>query len=209
DFIPLATEHNLIEAIDDAILRHVIADIGRWSDQGIEVPRVSVNLSAARLGDPKLVDRLDAVQIPPGLLAFELVETIFLDTLNPQTEANLALIRSRGIDVEIDDLGSGHASLLGLIQLRPDRVKIDRQLVMPILENIAQRQLITALVDIARALQIEVVAEGVETLEHADVLSDLGVDALQGYVFNRPEPWEIVTGRLLSQFSAHPRRGLV
>jgi len=197
DFIPLATEHNLVGAIDDVILRHVIADISRWSDKGVDIPRVSVNLSAARLTDPKLIDKLDEVRIPAGLLAFELVETIFLDTLNPQTEANLAHIRSRGIDVEIDDLGSGHASLLGLIQLRPNRVKIDRQLVIPILQNVAQRQLITALVDIARALKIEVVAEGVETLEHADLLRDLGVDVLQGYVFNRPESWSVVTSRLL------------
>lgn len=205
DFIPMATEHNLIDAIDDAILRQVIVDIDRWSIQGVVVPRVSVNLSAARLGDPKLADKLDAVEIPHGLLAFELVETIFLDTLNPQTEANLNLIKSRGIGVEIDDLGSGHASLLGLIQLRPERVKIDRQLVMPIMQNVAQRRLITALVDIARALQIEVVAEGVETLGHADVLRELGVDTLQGYIFNRPEPQIVVTERLLSNQASASR----
>lgn len=75
-------------------------------------------------------------------------------------------------------------------------MNVDRQLVIPIHQNVTQ-QLITALVDNARALKIEVVAEGVETLEHADVLRDLGVDVLQGYVFNRPESWSVVTSRLL------------
>jgi len=196
EFLPLACEHKLIADIDDLILQHVLEDIQRWLAEGLEVPRVSVNLSATRLQDPDLGEKLEAMTIPAGRVSFELVETIFLDTLDAQTEVNLALIRGLGIDVEIDDLGAGHASLVGLIQLRPDRVKIDRQLVLPILENEAQRRLITALVDIARALQIEVVAEGVESAAHADLLQALGVDILQGYVFSRPEPRDAITARL-------------
>lgn len=82
--------------------------------------------------------------------------------------------------------------MLGMIELRPDRVKIDRQLVAPIIQSITQRRLVRSLVDIARALDMEVVAEGVETLEHADVLVGLGIDHFQGYAFGRPEPAAVI-----------------
>lgn len=197
-FIDLATEHNLIRQVDDEVLKHVLSDIERWKASGLKPPRLSVNISAAQLNDPELARRLDAMAIEPGQLSFELVETIFLDSPGKQIEDNLKLIRAKGIDIEIDDLGSGHASLLGLIKLRPDRVKIDKQLVFPIVEDIAQRKLVGALVDIARALEIEVIAEGVETLAHADVLAELGVDVLQGYAFGRPVAWDVSSRQLIN-----------
>ncbi len=86
---------------------------------GSKVPRVSVNLSAARLADPGLPDRLRSVAIPLGQISFELIETIFLDTLSSQVKENIELIRQLGVEIEIDDLGSGHASLIGLVELRP------------------------------------------------------------------------------------------
>lgn len=197
-FLPLAAEHDLIREIDDEILRHVLADIEHWSALGCRIPRVSVNMSAARLADPDLQSKLAALSIRPGQLSFELVETIFLDSPGEQIERNLNLIRERGIDIEIDDLGSGHASLIGLIKLRPDRVKIDKQLIFPVTEGAAPRSLISALVDIAKALGIEVIAEGVETLNHAALLAELGVDVLQGYAFGRPSARDSITDKFRS-----------
>ncbi|NKN12727.1 EAL domain-containing protein [Rhizobium laguerreae] len=197
DFLPMAAANGLMEFIDDAILRRVLFDIKRWSMAGLAVPRVSVNLSAARLADPRLIDKLRSVGIPPSQLSFELIETIFLDRLSDQVRDNIKLIRELGVEIEIDDLGSGHASLIGLIELRPDRVKIDRHLVSPVLGNNLQQQMIRSLIDIARALDMTVVAEGVETLGHGTVLADLGADVLQGFAFGRPEPAVATAARLM------------
>ncbi|MFZ2099042.1 MAG: EAL domain-containing protein, partial [Oricola sp.] len=93
-----------------------------------------------------------------------------------------------GIDIEIDDFGTGYASIVSLIHLHPTRLKIDRQLITPIVGSASQRRLVASIIDIGQSLGIKVVAEGVETMEHAAILRDLGCDALQGYAFARPMP---------------------
>ncbi|WP_374992020.1 putative bifunctional diguanylate cyclase/phosphodiesterase [Rhizobium sp. Pop5] len=194
-FLSLASYNGLVAELDDVILMAVLADMQSLESQ-LEGIRVSVNLSADRLNDPELITKLGSYDIPPGRLSFELIETIFLDSLSDHVRQNIEAIKSFGIDIEIDDLGSGHASLLGLLELRPDRVKIDRQLVMPILQSVPSRRLVGSLVDIARALDMGVIAEGVETIEHAKVLADLGVHTLQGYAFGRPQSFADLTARL-------------
>ncbi|MDB5621602.1 MAG: hypothetical protein JWR39_165, partial [Devosia sp.] len=99
---------------------------------------------------------------------------------------NIDQLKELGIDVEIDDFGTGYASIVSLQRLRPRRLKIDRQLVRPITAEPAQRQLLASIVDIGKSMGIQVVAEGVETLEQAALLRELGCDILQGYAFARP-----------------------
>ncbi|MDK4725591.1 EAL domain-containing protein [Rhizobium phaseoli] len=193
-FLSIASSNGMVAEIDDVVLKAVLSDMK--SSALLEGIRVSVNLSADRLDDPELAAKLDGYDIPSGRLSFELIETIFLDSLSDQVRQNIEAIKSFGIDIEIDDLGSGHASLLGLLELRPDRVKIDRQLVTPILQSVPSRRLVGSLVDIARALDMEVIAEGVETLEHANVLAALGVHTLQGYAFGRPQSFADLSARL-------------
>nr|WP_183842932.1 EAL domain-containing protein [Rhizobium etli] len=194
-FLSIASSNGLVAELDDVVLKAVLTDM-KSSASPLKGIRVSVNLSADRLDDPELTAKLDGYDIPPGRLSFELIETIFLDSLSDQVRQNIQAIKSFGIDIEIDDLGSGHASLLGLLELRPDRVKIDRQLVTPILQSVPSRRLVGSLVDIARALDMEVIAEGVETLEHANVLAALGVHTLQGYAFGRPQSFADLSARL-------------
>ena len=95
-------------------------------------------------------------------------------------------IKALGIDIEIDDFGTGYASIVSLTKLQPRRLKIDRQFVIPIVRSEAQRRLVQSIVDIGKSLDIEIVAEGVETMEHARMLRDLGCDLLQGYAFAKP-----------------------
>src|SRR5690606_485910 len=116
----------------------------------------------------------------------ELVESIYLDEGDGVVAWTIDQLKELGIDIEIDDFGTGYASIVSLQKLRPDRLKIDRQLVDPILTDPAQRRLLASIIDIGKAMDIEVVAEGVETLAHASILTDLGVDILQGYAFARP-----------------------
>ena len=110
--------------------------------------------------------------------------------------ANVAGLKAMGIDIEIDDFGSGHASIIGLVKLKPRRMKIDRQLVLPITTSREQKRLLRSIIDIAKALNIEVIAEGVETQEHAKLLTRLGCDILQGYAIAYPAPAADMLARL-------------
>jgi EAL domain-containing protein (putative c-di-GMP-specific phosphodiesterase class I) len=158
----------------------------RWQSRGVPVGRVSVNVSARRLRDEELISGLGKLAIQPGTISFELVESIFLDEKDELIAWNVDRIKEFGIDIEIDDFGTGYASVVSLMKLKPRRLKIDRQLVSPITTSPAQRRLVESIIDIGKSLGIEVLAEGVETMEHARVLRRLGCHSLQGFAFARP-----------------------
>jgi len=189
-FLKTADELNVVPLIDRTILEQTLWEATRWKAAGIAIPKMSVNVSAGRLHDVELMDTLDGLAIEPGTLSFELLESIFLDDENETIAANFEHLRAMGIDIEIDDFGTGYASIVSLIHLRPTRLKIDRQLVTPITHSDGQRRLVASIIDIGHSLGIKVVAEGVETMEHAEILRDLGCDALQGYAFAAPMPAE-------------------
>jgi EAL domain-containing protein (putative c-di-GMP-specific phosphodiesterase class I) len=152
------------------------------------VPRISVNISGQRLYDPLLIGDLQTLDIPDDAIVFELIETIFLDDCDDELMQSVDRIKLMGIEIEIDDFGSGHASLIGLVRLRPTRLKIDRQLVDAIDTSDEQRRVVKSIVEIAKALGVKVIAEGVETERHAVALTKLGCDALQGFALSRPAP---------------------
>lgn len=185
-FLKIADAYGLTADIDAAILRQVLRDRADWEAQGIVPPRIAVNVSADRLAQADLIANLRRLAIPSKAIVLELVETIFLDETDEVMSSNIDQIKQLGVDIEIDDFGSGHASLIGLIKLKPKRLKIDRQLVTSITVSEEQRRLVAAIVEIARALNVEVIAEGVETEEHARLLSRIGCDALQGYAIGYP-----------------------
>ena len=102
-------------------------------------------------------------------------------------DRELLVREHHGVTREGDEV-LGHASIVTLLKLTPRRLKIDRQLVIPLLETRSQQQLVSSIIDIGRSRGIEIVAEGVETMAHAEVLRDLGCHTLQGYAFARPMP---------------------
>ncbi|MGV4794610.1 EAL domain-containing protein [Rhizobium sp. F40D2] len=200
-FLKIADEHGLAAEIDAAILKNVLEDRLFWLVQGLAVPRIAVNISASRLADPTLLGKLRKLDIPPGVIVFELVETIFLDDSDEKLLDHIGDIKQLGIDIEIDDFGSGHASLIGLVKLRPKRLKIDRQLIAEVVSSAEQRRVVGSIVEIAKALDVEVIAEGIETEAHAVVLAQLGCDGLQGYAFGYPAP-AAETARLFSPMAS-------
>ena len=185
-FLEVADEINVTPAIDHAILTQTLDDYEKWLTQGLQVPKASVNVSLQRLHNEKLLNSLEKLKIRPGTLSFELVESIFLDDGDELIVDNIERIKEMGIDVELDDFGTGHTSIVSLMKLRPSRLKIDRQLVVPAIVSIPSRQLLSSIIEIGRSLNIEVVAEGVETAEHAHLLREIGCDILQGYAFAKP-----------------------
>ena len=189
-FLRIAEDLNVVSAIDRAILEQALANFDGWRLAGLGVPAVSVNVSFRRLHDQQLLAHLRDLSITPGTLSFELLESIFLDELDELVGWNIDQIREMGIDINIDDFGTGHASVVSLLRLRPKRFKLDRAFLDDLTKSPAQRQLVRSLIDIGKSLDIKVVAEGVETLQQATILRELGCDMLQGFVFARPMPTE-------------------
>ncbi|QRM55632.1 EAL domain-containing protein [Sinorhizobium sp. BG8] len=187
-FLKIAEDINVVATIDRIVLEASLADFSRWSHAGIGIPRLSVNVSSRRLHDPDLGLTLRGLAIQPSTVSFELLESIFLDDCDRVVVENLAEIRRQGIDIEIDDFGTGHASIVSLLKLKPRRLKIDRQLIRPISRSAEQRRLVATIIEIGRSLGIEVIGEGIETTAHAQILRDLGCDILQGYGLARPMP---------------------
>ena len=185
-FMPIAEDLNVVATIDRMILEQTLGFMQDWRDKGLLVPRASVNVSARRLRDENLIKSLKKLDIAPGTIAFELVESIYLDESDDIVAFNIDQIRELGIDIEIDDFGSGYASIVSLLKLKPRALKIDRQLVMPAVTSESQRQLLRSIMDIGHSFGISVIAEGVESEEHARIVTALGADTLQGYAFAKP-----------------------
>jgi EAL domain-containing protein (putative c-di-GMP-specific phosphodiesterase class I) len=196
DFIAVAEDLNVMATIDKVILEQSLAQMRRWHRADVKVPRIAVNVSARRLQDEQLIEGLKKLKIEPGMLTFELVESVFLDESDDLVAWNIDQIKELGIDIEIDDFGTGYASIVSLMQLQPKRLKIDRQLVDPIDKSASQREMVRSIVQIGNALGIEAIGEGVETVEQSRILRDLGCQLLQGYVFAKP-----MSSRAFSRFA--------
>ena len=187
-FLKIAEDLDCVATIDRIVLEQSLTDFAGWKTIGLGIGKLSANVSSKRLHDPDLARSLGSLDIAPNALSFELLESIFLDDCDRVVLENLAEIRRLGIDIEIDDFGTGHASIISLLKLSPRRLKIDRQLIKPVNRSPGQRKLVGTIIEIGRSLNIEVVAEGVETASHAAILRDLGCDVLQGYALARPLP---------------------
>ena len=185
-FIELADSLGVTGDIDAMVMEHALETKQFWADKGLNIDRVSVNVSAKRLSDRDLIPGLKAMDFDPSHLTFELVESTFLDRSAPQVAANIRRLREMGIEIEIDDFGTAYASIVSLTHLLPNRLKIDRELILPVTSSEHQRELVHSIIHIGRTLGIGVVAEGIESLEHADILRVMGADILQGYAFSRP-----------------------
>lgn len=185
-FLAIAEDMGRLAEIDEIILQYALQDLKKWDKIGLQIPRISVNVSGRRLMQSDLFERLDKLQIPVERISFELVESVFFDSADQVILDRLDAIRSRGIRIEIDDFGSGHASINGLLVVRPSALKIDRRLVSAALENTELVDLLKAVISIGNALGIEVVAEGVETITQIEMCSAMGCHQLQGYGVSRP-----------------------
>ncbi|RFZ89163.1 EAL domain-containing protein [Shinella sp. WSJ-2] len=191
-FLKIAEDLDCVATIDRIVLEKSLADFREWQSLGLGIGKISANVSSKRLHDPELARSLRTLDIKPRSLSFELLESIFLDDCDRTVLENLAEMRKLGIDIEIDDFGTGHASIVSLMKLSPRRLKIDRQLVKPVSRSPGQRKLVGTIVEIGRSLNIEVVAEGVETPAHVAIMRDLGCDILQGYALARPMPAQAI-----------------
>ncbi|TYP86767.1 putative bifunctional diguanylate cyclase/phosphodiesterase [Blastococcus xanthinilyticus] len=192
EFVPLAEQTGLIHPLTEAVLDQALAACRRWRDQGLALT-VGVNLSARSLLDAGLADQVAALLarhgLPPACLELEITESAAMKDPERALEV-LHRLRDLGLELAVDDYGTGHASLAYLTRLPVSTLKIDRSFVQTMELDTSDRTIVRSTVDLAHSLGLRVVAEGVETRATWDELGRLGCDAAQGYWLARPLPGE-------------------
>jgi diguanylate cyclase (GGDEF)-like protein len=187
-FIPIAERFGLIGAIGDWVIGEACRQARIWRDEGLRM-RVAINLSVHQLRKSDLSERIAAALaqhgINPQLLTCEITESDAME----DTESTMRIfnaLNALGVHLSIDDFGTGYSSLSTLRKMRPGELKIDRSFVLDLESSTDARAVVDAVVKLAKALDIKVVAEGVETEGQAQVLRSLGCDELQGYLYAKP-----------------------
>ena len=189
EFIPLAEETGLIEALGEWVLRTACRQMAAWRKRFTQARRMtmSVNVSSAQLTSKDMLgvveDAMRKADLPPELLRLELTESMVLEDVEAAAAA-VARLRLYGVTFSLDDFGTGYSSLGLLHRLEYEVLKIDRSFVMG--EWATNRKIINAIIDMAHDLDMKVVAEGVETTAQAAALAGLDCDAAQGFLFSRP-----------------------
>ncbi|MFC2981850.1 putative bifunctional diguanylate cyclase/phosphodiesterase [Roseicyclus marinus] len=183
-FIPLAEEFGLLARIERIIARDSIMMVQRLKADGIDIPKLSINVSVRAFETTAALGTLEELKPWPCRIAFELLETVDYTYDYKQLGPLIQKIRAGGVEIELDDFGSGHASLTTLLNLRPDRIKLDRMLVASLdSHDIGVNPLVRSITEMCLRLKIPMTAEGVEKENQALALAALGCDAFQGFIF--------------------------
>ncbi len=188
EFIPLAERFGLICQLGNWLIDEVCRQIHAWRDTGLRM-RVAINLSVHQLRQPDLVERiakaLHANDVNPSLMTCEITETVAME----DTETTIRVfhqLAKLGVSISIDDFGTGHSSLSYLRKLPASELKIDRSFVLDLETSEDARKVASAVINLAKSLDLKVVAEGVETEGQNRILREFGCDQLQGYLFAKP-----------------------
>jgi diguanylate cyclase (GGDEF)-like protein/PAS domain S-box-containing protein len=191
DFIPVAEESNLILGIGQWVLLEACNQIKAWQDAGINLPRISVNVSSRQFRQQDFVEQvkhaIDSSEIATHLLGIELTESVMIVDIN-DTVTKMKALKALGISIAIDDFGTGYSSLMYLKQLPIDTLKIDQGFIRDILTDASDAVIVETIVSMAQHLDLRVIAEGVETAEQLAFLKQRGCSVFQGYYFSYPLP---------------------
>ncbi len=188
-FIPVAEDTNLIRPIGEWTLREACRQAKTWQEAGFPATRMAVNLSGYLLQQEEILSYIDQTLTETGLepryLEVELTETALIQNAEA-TKKILAELKTRGLQIAMDDFGTGYSSLSYLQNFSIDRVKIDQSFVRGIGKDTSQATLVVTIIAMARALGLDVIAEGVETRQQLDYLMSHQCDEMQGYYFGKP-----------------------
>ncbi|MDX1808995.1 MAG: EAL domain-containing protein [Sulfurospirillaceae bacterium] len=191
EFIPIAEESGIILSIGEWVLREATKSAKQWIDDGMEPIIISVNLSAVQFRSTTLtsniIDILNEVELPIEYLELELTESVAMQ--NPQRAINIINeLHTNGIKLSIDDFGTGYSSLSYLKRFSIYKLKIDQSFVRDITIDPEDKAIVNAIISLAKSLGLKTIAEGVETIDQLDYLTEQGCDEIQGYFFSRPLP---------------------
>ena len=191
EFIEVAEESSLILKIGDWVFQQACLQLKIWSEQGIKDRHISINVSANQFNSDDFTERVESyVKETPDLaqkLTIELTERKPL-IISPTTVNRLLLLSGIGFKFSVDDFGIGHSSISYLRAFPMDSIKIDKSIIQNILKSNEDLALCTAIIALGKALSLDVIAEGVETEEIANLLNSLNCPYAQGYLYSKPMP---------------------
>lgn len=194
DFLPQLEAAGCMGRLSEVILYHAFTAIKAWDQAQLDVRQVGVNFSSAELSDPKLVEKitweLDRFELGPDRLAIEILETVVAKGPDDVITRNIKSLHDLGCRIDLDDFGTGHASLSSLRRFCVGRIKIDRSFVMKSDRDAEQQRMIRAILTMAEKLDLDTLAEGVETVGEHSLLAQLGCTHVQGYGIGRPMPFD-------------------
>jgi EAL domain-containing protein (putative c-di-GMP-specific phosphodiesterase class I)/GGDEF domain-containing protein len=206
DFLPAIEENGQLEHLAETMIAGAFDALQKWDRAGVDVPRVGVNFAGPELSNPRLAEKvqweLDRFNLNPDRLAVEILETVVGNTQDDVIARNIRVLQEMGCCVDLDDFGTGHASIASIRRFSVSRIKIDRSFVMKADRDPEQQRMISAILTMAEQLQIETLAEGVETAGEHALLSQLGCHHVQGFGIARPMPFE----ETLAWITAHQQK---
>ncbi|MFK7754448.1 MAG: putative bifunctional diguanylate cyclase/phosphodiesterase [Sedimentitalea sp.] len=193
-FLPMLADSGLMERLGQVMLYQSLTALKAWDNAGADVPRVGVNFATDELRNPALVEKieweLDRFNLEPDRLCVEVLETVVTESQDDVVTRNINGLGALGCRIDLDDFGTGHASIASIRRFAISRIKIDRSFVIKADRDPAQQRLIGAVLTMAERLEIETLAEGVETVGEHALLAQLGCDHVQGFGIGRPMPFD-------------------
>lgn len=206
-FLDTAERSGLIVPIGDWILRRAAQQAKAWHDAGLDFGALAVNISSAQLTQGNLVEKIralcDELAINPRLLALEITESSVNRDMNG-TMAMTAELKAMGIALSIDDFGTGFSNIQYLRRLKVDHLKIDHEFTFGIETDASKRDIVKAIIQIARALGMTTIAEGVENSNVEGILRDMGCTEAQGYLYTKPLPSHAMEDYLRARRGGQP-----
>ncbi|WP_254796787.1 GGDEF domain-containing phosphodiesterase [Sulfitobacter albidus] len=194
EFLPLLEENNLLDRLAEVMMHHSLKSLKSWDRSGLDVPSVGVNFSGSDLGNPQLLEKiewdLDRFELTPERLTVEVLETVVASAPDDMVARNIKKLEEMGCGIDLDDFGTGNASFLAVRRFKIRRLKIDRSFVSRADRDPEQQRLIGAMLTMAERLDLETLAEGVETAGEHALLAQLGCHHVQGFGIARPMPFD-------------------
>jgi diguanylate cyclase (GGDEF)-like protein len=194
DFLPAIEDAGLLERLAEVMMYHGFAALKAWDGSGVTVPQIGVNFAGSELSNPRLLEKvkweLDRFDLTPDRLAIEVLETVVASAPDDMITRNINALGELGCRVDLDDFGTGHASIASIQRFSVSRIKIDRSFVMKADRDPEQQRMISAILTMAERLEVETLAEGVESVGEHVLLAQLGCDHVQGFGIARPMPFE-------------------
>ncbi|MEM9319850.1 MAG: phosphodiesterase [Pseudomonadota bacterium] len=193
-FLDAIANAGCMPRLSEVMLQNALSALASWDRKGLKIPTVSVNFSPEELRDPRLADRVkwevDRFDIRPARVTIEILESVAALGHDDAILGNIDQFANHGFNLDLDDFGTGQASIQNIRRFRVQRIKIDRSFVTAIDTDPEQQSIVAAILSLAQHLGVETLAEGVETPGEHSILAQLGCGNVQGFGVARPMPFE-------------------
>lgn len=207
-FLDAAAEFGLGERVDEIVMDKAFGALAGWRRRGLVVPRMGVNITAVELRDPFMAERIkwavERHELEPSDICIEILEGVLVEEEDDEVAKNIASLSRIGFHIDLDDFGTGHASIATLQRFSIDRIKIDRSFVTDIDSDTEQQKVAGAMIGLAHSLDVTALGEGVETAAEYAQLAQMGCEYLQGFWIGKPMPEETATAWIRAYVAKDP-----